>query len=742
LRRVAGCAQDPTVEDLRPRTTLFCAVIAFAIALSMLLRGRKAVHWLFAAFATDVAFWYGSQSLADLFKDATWVRVTAVVTVLLPQFAVHLFESVVPPADKEHRSRLPRIATIVGVPMLALELSPYNDTSVSLGLAYVYVFGLLAAALISLARRGQQNPSRAVRDRVRFLFVVGVLATTFTLADFVSFLGGPVRHLPPIGAVLATVFLFVLAESLTRPRLADLYEMAGRLLVSTALAFCLAGIFYVFVKYVGRFNTYLNAVLAAIVILVLFEPLQTEVETRIHQFFFRERYDLETTVTELRRRLAHVLEIDEMVETLLGGLERSRRATSVAIFLRDQDGDGFDLVGSIGAAPPNRLEALATRPLLERLQTHVAISLEEVARERKETDSALLTSSAALGPLQGSVLLGVKADDEELVGLICVADDRVRDAFTPEEITLLETVASQIGVAIANSRVYSRMKERDRLAALGAMAAGLAHEVKNPLGAIKGAAQLLEELDGAVQADHSSRDFIGIILEEVNRLDRVVGSFLDYARPHAGNPIPLDINAAVKRTLQILSSQRTDDEIDVKLELAEPLARVKIDPEQFRQVLINLMQNAIQAMDGRGRVTVSTSLRRLTRTPWTSGTQGERGTTPRDGGSSPSMARRSQTDEAVEVVEVSVKDTGPGISQKVKNYLFIPFFTTKEQGTGLGLAISQSIVQNAGGTIDVQSQSGAGTTFTIVLPSAGDTLSTPAPPEVAPRANILPSGPA
>jgi signal transduction histidine kinase len=372
----------------------------------------------------------------------------------------------------------------------------------------------------------------------------------------------------------------------------------------------------------------------------------------------------------------------------------------------------------------------------------VAISLEEVARERKETDSALLTSSAALGPLQGSVLLGVKADDEELVGLICVADDRVRDAFTPEEITLLETVASQIGVAIANSRVYSRMKERDRLAALGAMAAGLAHEVKNPLGAIKGAAQLLEELDGAVQADHSSRDFIGIILEEVNRLDRVVGSFLDYARPHAGNPIPLDINAAVKRTLQILSSQRTDDEIDVKLELAEPLARVKIDPEQFRQVLINLMQNAIQAMDGRGRVTVSTSLRRLTRTPWTSGTQGERGTTPRDGGSSPSMARRSQTDEAVEVVEVSVKDTGPGISQKVKNYLFIPFFTTKEQGTGLGLAISQSIVQNAGGTIDVQSQSGAGTTFTIVLPSAGDTLSTPAPPEVAPRANILPSGPA
>jgi len=109
-------------------------VIAFAIALSMLLRGRRAVHWLFAAFATDVAFWYVSQSLGDLFKDATWVRVTAVVTVLLPQFAVHLFETVVPRSDKVLPSRLPKIATAMGVPMLALELSPYNDTSISLGL--------------------------------------------------------------------------------------------------------------------------------------------------------------------------------------------------------------------------------------------------------------------------------------------------------------------------------------------------------------------------------------------------------------------------------------------------------------------------------------------------------------------------------------------------------------------------------------------------------------------------------
>jgi two-component system sensor histidine kinase HydH len=272
------------------------------------------------------------------------------------------------------------------------------------------------------------------------------------------------------------------------------------------------------------------------------------------------------------------------------------------------------------------------------------------------------------------------------------------------------------------------MKERDRLAALGSMAAGLAHEVKNPLGAIKGAAQLLEEV-GAPSDDAAAREFVGIILEEVNRLDRVVGSFLDYARPHAGNPIPVDMNAAVRRTVQILSSQITDGAIDVQLALSEPIPRTRIDPEKFRQVLMNLMQNAIQAMDGRGKITVSTAVRRSPRArmPSFDGGPAPRRSLIDDDGAPP--AAGAGWAKPAELVEVGVRDTGPGIAPKVLRNLFIPFFTTKSQGTGLGLAISQSIVRNAGGMIEVQSQPGAGTTFTIVLPSAGDSIVTPAPGE-------------
>src|SRR5262249_37070690 len=140
--------------------------------------------------------------------------------------------------------------------------------------------------------------------------------------------------------------------------------------------------------------------------------------------------------------------------------------------------------------------------------------------------------------------------------LLCLKDERVREAFATDEIDLFRGVAAQIAITVANSKLYERMKERDRLAALGEMAAGLAHEIRNPLGAIKGAAQLLQPAATAEEA-HSvpaeAREFLGIIVEEANRLNRVVSQFLDYARPYRGEPQPLDVNEVVRKTAQLVT---------------------------------------------------------------------------------------------------------------------------------------------------------------------------------------------
>ena len=137
-------------------------------------------------------------------------------------------------------------------------------------------------------------------------------------------------------------------------------------------------------------------------------------------------------------------------------------------------------------------------------------------------------------------------------------DERVREAYATDEIDLFRGVAAQMAITVQNSKFYERMKERDRLAALGEMAAGLAHEIRNPLGAIKGAAQLLTpQADAAGGDGHGvpveAREFLAIIVEEANRLNRVVSQFLDYARPYRGEPQPLDVNEVVRKSAQLVT---------------------------------------------------------------------------------------------------------------------------------------------------------------------------------------------
>jgi signal transduction histidine kinase len=274
---------------------------------------------------------------------------------------------------------------------------------------------------------------------------------------------------------------------------------------------------------------------------------------------------------------------------------------------------------------------------------------------------------------------------------LTVRDDRVRDAFSKEEVQLLAGLATQVAITVENSQLYQQMKEKDRLAALGEMAAGLAHEIRNPLGSIKASAQYLAETSEQ-PADRS--EFLEIIVDEVDRLNRVVSSFLDYARPGHTDPEPICVNSAVQLTLQFLKPECDSANVALHVTMDPELPRARIDIERLRQVFINLVQNAVQAMTGGGDLYVETRIQDRIRF----------------GGD----ARRW--------VQISVRDTGPGIAPGLLPNLFVPFVTTKQQGTGLGLAISQRIVSEAGGRIDVRSREGHGTTFIVMLPAEPESL--------------------
>lgn len=694
--------------ELRTRTAVVVGALAIALAASTLLRGRpRRVHLLFSFFSATLGLWYLTQSFYGFFQSLIWQRTTALLAVLLPVLAIGLFESMVP-RDSASKGWVFRTALVLSVPLLGIQLTPLWDNSLVRTGVFVYVFFFITAGLYELGQRGAGSPSRTTKRRVRILVVIGALAGLATILDFLWILG--VRT-PPVGAVLSVVFVFALSQALESERLLDLSELLGRLMVAAAVAFLIAFIFYVLLTYLGGFNTmYLNAVLAATVVLVLYEPLQARVEEQIRRLFFRERFDLEGALADVRRKLVHTLDVGEMASMVMEALESSRRVTEAGLFLRDQEGTGFDQIGALGEGVPARIELATSRKLLEGLELG-SILLEHVERDIKEhatrgerfaSGDAIMSAAEVLGSLKNGALVAIRDGGRDVVALMALADRRVTDAISHDEIGLVEQLATQVGVVIENSRSYQQMKERDRLALLGQMSAGLAHEIRNPLGAIKGAAQLLADPGPGATEDPVAREFIGIILEEVERLNRVVGSVLDLARPGDLSVVPVDVNAVVRRTLQVLSTERRADDVEVQSMLANDLPRVAIDPEQLRQVLINLVRNALQAVGTRGKVTLSTRVRF------------GRGT-------------RSGKSETESFVELTVADTGPGISRSTLEKLFLPFFTTKEKGTGLGLAISQRIVQGAGGRIEVRSHEGKGSTFSVVLPAAPEGLSTPTP---------------
>lgn len=230
---------------------------------------------------------------------------------------------------------------------------------------------------------------------------------------------------------------------------------------------------------------------------------------------------------------------------------------------------------------------------------------------------------------------------------------------------------------------FNQMERADRLASIGEMAAGIAHEVKNPLTGIASAITIIND---DFPASDPRKEILGEVLEQVKRLDKTVNDLLFFGKPTQPEPSCTDLNAALRKTLLFASQHRGSKGggIEKILELQDNLPPVYVDPKQIQQVFLNLILNAIQAMNNGGVLTIKTVLVEQESARW---------------------------------VRTTIADTGQGIPTQILGKIFTPFFTTKAQGTGLGLAICHKLVTQQGGTINVESEDGKGTVFYIDLPA-------------------------
>jgi two-component system nitrogen regulation sensor histidine kinase GlnL len=230
------------------------------------------------------------------------------------------------------------------------------------------------------------------------------------------------------------------------------------------------------------------------------------------------------------------------------------------------------------------------------------------------------------------------------------------------------------------------LKRADRLATMGTLAAGLAHEIRNPLGGIKGAAQLLRR---ALDPTSSLREYTDIMIREVDRVNKLIEQLLDLSRPLQLTLAPVNIHEILDDVL-LLQSQADGRNVTVRKVFDPSLPPIRGDRAQLTQVFLNLFKNAFEAMDGRGCLTVVTRL--------------ETDYHVRDQGTGRNR-----------FIWVEVSDEGSGIKEEDLAHIFSPFFSTKNNGTGLGLAICYNIIKEHGGTIRVESIEEKGTTFKVSL---------------------------
>ncbi|MFQ5594646.1 MAG: GAF domain-containing protein [Anaerolineae bacterium] len=414
---------------------------------------------------------------------------------------------------------------------------------------------------------------------------------------------------------------------------------------------------------------------------------------------------------ESRQRAAHIealnaittaiaasLDIDEVFQTFAVQTKRLIPHDRMSISLLGDDDQTlhvFAVAADSDSAPPSGIElpvegsavgwvVSRRRPLIQP-ETQDARFLEDEGLLEAGIRSYLDVPLSVKGDVIGSLNVGC----------------RQPNAFGPADVQTLTEIAHQVAITIQNQRLHAetqrfaeklerRVKERtreleelqaqlieaERFAAAGRLAAAIAHEINNPMQSIRSG---LELLAGRVpDQDNVSRQYVEILLEEQARVSRIIQQMMDFYRPSHGDRDLTDANDVIQHVLQLLAVDRPRVQIEAHLDPELPLIRA--DADQLKQIFLNLALNGIEAMAGRGRLTVTTAGR-------------------------------------ANGITVGFTDEGTGIAPADIEHIFEPFYTTKPDGLGIGLSVSRSLIEAHGGQIQVSSREGEGATFEIHLPA-------------------------
>jgi len=608
----------------------------------------------------------------------------------------------------------------------------------------------------------------------------------------------------------------MIAHSIIRYRMMDITVVIKKGVVYVCAIVTAASVFILLLELLKRLAGYqrdtlpaIEALLVALALAIVFQPLKDWIERSFNRYLYRETYDYPRTIRDASRQLSTMLDLDPLLDYLTTVIGETFKGESVTVYLQDPSGGGFGARTSKATggwqATILPIALSETSPILDCLHHNQKTLIREEAR-RDLHDDRLVLAAQQLQDLSADIAFPL-TNDLTLVGIILVGRKRSGDPYFAEDIDLLETLVGQATVAMKNAQLYRQVvlvneyldnilstmqngviavnaaghislfnlgaerltglraseiqggayqrlpgalasplrdaldahiprpefetsmqnadnvnvplmcstallrhkgstahgalivfsdltrqkdlerenRRAERLASFGALASGGAHEIKNPLVAIRTFAELLPERFTDVDF---REDFSKVVIREIVRIDDLVGRLRGIASTTPQQAGTVDIREPITDTLLLLRAQLEQTRTIVRCDFQDPAPFVAVEEAQLKQLFLNLLLNSIEAMVSGGEITVRLARKDLHGSPW---------------------------------IVVEVSDSGPGIPESVRGSVFDPFFTTKPRGTGLGLAICRGITDAHRGTIRAENRTDrSGTIFTVEFPVSSE----------------------
>jgi signal transduction histidine kinase len=648
--------------------------------------------WSWSLFARELAY----QKTSALF----FVRLCYVGTIFLPPLFLHFVNSFL----KLQKNRLVVAFYAVSFALMFFDFTPLliKDVRPILSFRYygipgplypfytLFLIGIVGYSHYILIKYFKKSEGET-RNQIKYLL----------FATVIGFFGGATTFLPvfeveifPFGFYLVSIYVVITSYAIAKHRLMDInivfkkgttYTFLLVLLFVPSFLFILLSQKVFFHKISYLFSTIIVGLL--FLVAFFFYRIKPHTEKIVEQFLFKNRFDYRETLGNFSKAMVSILDLQSLSRRIFETITQTMGVEKASLFLWNEEKAGYSLFESknisASASPPH---IPRDDPLPQFLQKMGEIIIrEELAKGTNIPPLNNVVNKMSLLEAETTIPFISKG---QLVGMMNLGYKFTKDIYSHEDIELLTTLANQTAIAIENARLYEDLKRSksyirraDRLASLGTLTAGLAHEIRNPMVAIKTLTQLLPE---RLDDEEFRSQFLKIASGEVDRISSLVSELLDFARPSDPRWELEDINAILEGMILLISTATKKKLITIIKDYGSNLPPIQIDREQIKQVILNILLNAIDATSENGKITVKT---------------------------------RSFIKPGGEpYIQIEFADTGCGIPSEHLEDIFNPFFTTKATGSGLGLSISNQIVQDHKGYIDVESRLEKGSSFFINLP--------------------------